>query len=111
MRVRRINIALAIPLLVAVLNSPARSEIALVMSGWNQLPQVVVTKGRNQDCGQNPVVFSGSMVSGQTLGPYPDAGSRGLDVCWRRTADPLNSNSGLQTFWTRCSGDGRCVIN
>jgi hypothetical protein len=91
--------------------SSANATISVVMDGWDYIPMVVVSVGNNQDCGTNQVRFSGPMTRGQSAGTYPEAGNSGVDVCWRRTADPLNPNSGLQPFWTRCSSDGTCVIS
>jgi hypothetical protein len=91
--------------------SSAQATISVVMDGWDFIPLVVVAVGKNEDCGLNQVRFSGPMNRGQSAGTYPEAGTGGLDVCWRRTADPLNPASGLQPFWTRCSSDGQCVIS
>jgi hypothetical protein len=91
--------------------SQGYAAITVSMDGWDRIPLVVVTLGSNQDCGANPVVFSGPMSRGQTVGTFAEAGSRGVDICWRRTADPLNSTSPLQSVWTRCSSDGACIIS
>lgn len=97
-------------LLVASLQ-PAHAGIRVYMDGWDFIPLAIVTVGNNQDCGRNAQVFSGSLRRGQQIGNFPQAGSRGVDVCWKRTADPLNPASGLQQAWTRCSADGDCVIS
>jgi hypothetical protein len=89
----------------------SHAAIKVYMNGWDRIPLVVVTMGNNQDCGANPVIFSGSMTRGQPVGTFAEAGSRGVDICWRRTADPLNPTSPLQSSWTRCSGDGDCIIS
>src|SRR3954467_1134050 len=102
------------PLLFAAIlvsSTSAYATISVYMDGWDYIPQVVVSVGNNQDCGRNQVVFSGPMRRKQSAGVFPQAGSSGVDVCWRRTADPLNPNSGLQPFWTRCSANGDCVIS
>jgi hypothetical protein len=99
---------------VAVLSTTtqlAYAAISVRMEGWDFIPRVVIAVGSNQDCGQNPVRFDGPARRGQSLGSYPEAGSHGLDVCWRRTADPLASQSPLQTVWTRCSADGDCIVS
>lgn len=94
-----------------VLSSPALAEITVVLAGWDSIPRVVVVQGRSVDCGQNTVVFDGPMTRGQRVGPFPNTGTSGDDICWRRTADPLSSSPDLQSFWTRCSGFDECEIS
>lgn len=106
--VKRSAFAIVLTLLSASL---CQAAITVYMDGWDYIPLVVVTMGNNQDCGANPVIFNGSMRRGDKLGTFQAAGSRGADICWRRTADPLNSQSPLQPVWTRCSGDGNCIIS
>jgi len=48
--------------------SQSHAAITVNMDGWDRIPLVVVTLGSNQDCGANPVVFSGPMTRGQTVG-------------------------------------------
>lgn len=91
--------------------SQGYAAISVSMDGWDRIPLVVVTLGSNQDCAANQVVFSGPMTRGQSIGTFAEAGSRGVDICWRRTADPLSSSSPLQSVWTRCSADGSCIIS
>jgi hypothetical protein len=87
------------------------ADITVYMNAWDFIPQVVISQGRNDDCGANPVVFSGPMTKGQRLGPFPGTGPSGDDICWIRTADPLNPASGPQPFWTRCSGLDACYVD
>ena len=104
----RMFIALALSLTACL---SAKAEIVVKMDGWDVIPRVVVSVGRNADCGQNPVRFDSSARRGDELGRYPEAGSSGVDVCWKRTADPFNSSSPLQPYWTRCSSDGLCLVS
>src|SRR5262245_5207600 len=104
------GVALALALVLTT-TLQAQAAITVSMDGWDQIPLIVVTLGSNQDCGANRIVFSGPMTRGQTVGTFAEAGSRGVDICWRRTADPLNSTSPLQSIWTRCSSDGACIIS
>lgn len=97
--------------LTLAITSQSLAAITVSMDGWDRIPLVVVTLGSNQDCGANRVVFSGPMTRGQTVGTFAEAGSSGVDICWRRTADPFSSTSPLQSVWTRCSSDGACIIS
>lgn len=108
---RNVIFGSALAVAAAAFTSSAYATISVVMEGWNYIPLVVVAVGNAQDCGQNPVRFSGPMSQGQSAGVYPEAGSSGVDVCWRRTSDPLNPGSGLQPYWTRCAANGICVIS
>ena len=97
-------------LTLAVAIPSANAEITVLMDGWDQIPRVQVSKGNAQDCGSNPVVFDGPMSRGQVVGKYADAGSSGLDICWRRTIDPLQNTPDFG-IWTRCPSDGTCIIS
>jgi hypothetical protein len=78
------------------------------MNAWNFLPQVEIRQGKYQDCGADRVVYNNGMSKGYRA-TWPGTGNGGDDICWRRTADPLNPRSGLGP-WTRCSWDGDCEI-
>ena len=86
----------------------ASAEITTFMEAWQLLPLVEITQGRNQDCGGNRTVYNSSMAKGYRQ-TWPGTGSLGEDICWRRTGDPFNPNSGLSP-WTRCTSDGDCEI-
>lgn len=97
---------------LAILTSTSISTMAAIsvyMDGWDYIPRVVVAVGNNRDCNLNG--FDGPLRRKQSVGVFQQAGSSGVDVCWRRTADPLNSASPLQSVWTRCSSDGDCIIS
>jgi hypothetical protein len=64
------------------------------MNAWDQLPQVVISQGRFQDCGGNAVVYNQAMQNGFQRS-WPGSGDQGDDICWRRTSDLFNPNSGL----------------
>jgi hypothetical protein len=91
--------------------SQGHAAITVYMDGWDRIPLVVVSLGSNQDCGANQIVFNGPLTRRQSVGTFNQAGTHGVDICWRRTADPLDSTSPLQTVWTRCSSDGACIIS
>src|ERR1700730_5501977 len=86
----------------------AVAEITTFMEAWELLPLVQITQGRNYDCGGNRVVYNASMAKGYRQ-TWAGTGSHGEDICWRRTADPVNPNSGL-VLCTRCTSDGDCEI-
>jgi hypothetical protein len=86
--------------------------ITVYMDAWEHIPQVQLSQGHAIDCSMNTIIYSGPMDR-----PYErmveGTGPNGDDLCWRRTADPLDPNSGLQKIWTRCADlvDLRCEIN
>jgi len=89
--------------------APARADITVYMTAWSSLPQAQITQGRAENCAANQTVFGPGPMSRDFRHTYPGTGSRGDDICWRRTADPLFPNSGW-TDWNRCSSDGDCEI-
>ena len=89
--------------------SAAHAEITLVMSGWPTLPRLQISKGNAGDCAANQVVFDGP-VSRPFSRSFPDAGTNGIDICFRRTLDPQNPSSPLDSTWSRCSSDGECEV-
>lgn len=102
-------LALAIAGSVAVLTIPAEAEITVFMSAWDSLPQAQIVQGRADDCNANGSVFGPALMTKGFRRTYPGTGSQGDDICWRRTADPYNPNSGWNQ-WTRCAADGDCEI-
>ncbi len=90
----------------------ALADITTCQNAWDFLPRVQISVGNANECGQNNLVFDGGMSKGRCVGPWPSTGQQGADVCYRRTADPLNPNSGLGP-WTRCVNlsDITCEIN
>jgi hypothetical protein len=101
-----------IMIILFTLPSHAFAYITTYMTAWNYLPRVQISQGNNYDCSLNTLVYDRGMQNGfqQT---WPGTGENGDDVCWRRTSDPLNPQSGLQQFWTRCASDSDilCEIN
>lgn len=97
--------------ILCVIQQPVRADITTFMDAWDQLPQVVISQGRFQDCGGNTVVYSQAMQKGFRRS-WPGSGDQGDDICWRRTNDPMNPNSGLGV-WTRCASSSSllCEIN
>ena len=87
----------------------AHADIAVFMQAWDVLPQAQITQGRAGNCEDNRSVFGPAQMEKGFRRTYPGTGSQGEDICWRRTADPLNSASGWG-LWTRCSSDEDCEI-
>src|SRR5262245_25141021 len=87
----------------------ARADITVFMNAWDRLPQAQITQGRAGNCEANRSVFGPGPMSKGFRRSYPGTGSRGEDICWRRTADPLFPNSGWGV-WNRCSADGDCEM-
>jgi hypothetical protein len=106
MRLKEVCIAIV---LVNLAPSSASAEITTFMDAWDFIPRVQITQGRNQDCANNSPNYDSSMQKGYRQ-PWPGTGSQGDDICWRRTADPYNGNSGMGD-WNRCASDGDCEIN
>lgn len=88
--------------ILIVLVTPARADITTYMDAWDRLPEAQISQGTNVDCGLNRIVYDQPMVSGFRQS-WPGSGDQGEDICWRRTSDPLNANSGLTDYWTRCA--------
>lgn len=109
--VKRLWLPTTIGIVLLVTIAEAWAAIRVYMDGWDYIPRVVVSIGRSANCDLNQVVFDGPITRKQVIGNYQQAGSQGLDVCWKRTADPLKSGSPLQSSWTRCSSDGDCIIS
>jgi hypothetical protein len=84
------------------------ADITTLMQAWEFLPLVQITQGRNHDCGLNRNVYNGSMTKGHRQ-TWAGTGTRGEDICWRRTADPFKPSSALSP-WTRCATDEDCEI-
>jgi hypothetical protein len=93
-------------------SSLALADITTYMEVWDYIPQVQISQGTNQDCGQNNLVYNSSMTRGFQQN-WPGSGDQGDDVCWRRTRDPLDASSGLDDVWTRCASSSSlmCEIN
>ncbi len=97
-----------VPLFLS-LHGAALADITVVMNGWDVLPQAQITQGRAGNCEANTTVWGpGRMTKGFSQ-TFSGAGSSGEDICYRRTADPLNPSSGWGQ-WGRCSSDGECQI-
>jgi hypothetical protein len=86
----------------------AAADITTHMEVWEFLPMVQITQGRNADCELNGTVYNGSMARGYRQ-KWAGTGTGGEDICWRRTANPLNPSSALSP-WTRCTTDEDCEI-
>ena len=67
----------------------AQAEITVFMDAWDSLPQAQITQGRAGNCDANRSVYGPASMSKPFRQTYPGTGSRGEDICWRRTADPL----------------------
>ena len=87
----------------------AQADITVFMDAWDLLPQAQITQGRSGNCEANQPMFGPAPMAKGFRRTYPGTGSRGEDICWRRTADPLSPNSGWNV-WNRCSSDGDCEI-
>jgi hypothetical protein len=86
---------------ISLLPGAAFADIITYMDAWDSLPVVQISQGRNQDCGQNRLVYNQAMQKGFRQA-WPGSGDNGEDICWRRTADPLFPQLGLG-LWTRCA--------
>jgi hypothetical protein len=65
-------------------------------NSWDYIPQVVVHVGYNNNCLNDQVRFNGPLSRGNpNAGSYPEAGVNGANVCWQRTNDPDDAESGL----------------
>jgi hypothetical protein len=93
-------------------SSESRADITTYMEAWDVLPQVQISQGTAYDCGANRIVYDQPMYKGFRRS-WPGSGDQGDDICWRRTSDPLDSNSGLTDYWTRCASSSSllCEIN
>src|SRR5262245_7288473 len=89
--------------------TPVRADITVVMKGWDYIPRVEISRGKNTSCDLNRIVWSGQMKRNDRLPTFRGAGTQGDDICWRRSRDPLITNSDLG-LWTRCSSNGECVV-
>lgn len=89
----------------------AHAEVSLLMKAWDYIPMVEISQGRAVSCDSNRIVWSGPMRKNETLpaSRFPGAGPNGDDVCYRRSLDPLSTNSNLGP-WTRCLDRGVCEI-
>ena len=96
-------------LLTLVFSVACRADITITMHSWEFLPEVVISQGRSQSCSDNRVIFGPAPMASPFSQTFEGTGSEGEELCWRRTADPLNSASDLGP-WTRCPWDGECEI-
>jgi hypothetical protein len=62
--------------LLAVTAFTAGADITTCQNTWDVLPQVQISVGNNNDCGQNTLKFNGRMARGACLGPWPGTGAR-----------------------------------
>lgn len=89
--------------------SCALADVTLTMDSWDYLPRLQIAKGNAVNCEANPLIADKSVTKGYRE-TFPGTGTNGVDICFRRTLDPQNPSSPLDTTWTRCSSDGECSI-
>lgn len=87
----------------------ALADVTLTMNSWDVLPRLQIAKGNAGNCEDNPIIADKSVARGYRE-TFPGTGTRGDDICFRRTLDPQDINSPLDNTWTRCSSDGECDI-
>lgn len=91
-----------------LMSTPAIADITTKNASGQNIAYVLMTQGRFDDCSANGEIFKGQMAQDYSE-PWPNTGGKGDSICWLRSRDLNNANSGVTT-WTICYTDGDCDI-